>query len=59
MKVFLSGGASKFLVALMGTVLTGLGTYYGGTKWEPIAAAAISTVLVFLVPNSTPVDPPK
>lgn len=56
MKTFLSGSASKFLVSVMGAVMTGLGTYYGGSKWEPIAVAAISAVLVYLVPN-TPAAP--
>lgn len=60
-KSVLNGGASKFLVSVMGAVMTGLGTYYGGSKWEPIASAAIGALLVYLVPNSSSKDvtPPK
>ena len=53
MSQFMNGQASKFLVSVAGAVLTGLGTYYGTTKWEPIVAAGLSAVLVYLVPNST------
>ncbi len=52
MKGFLNGQASKFLVAVAGAALTGLGTYYGTARWEPVVAGVISAVLVYLVPNS-------
>jgi type IV secretory pathway VirB2 component (pilin) len=52
MSQFFNGSASKFLVAVMGAVLTGLGTYYGTSRWEPIVAAGLGAVMVFLVPNA-------
>lgn len=52
MNQFFNGQASKFLISVAGAVLTGLGTYYGTAKWEPIVAAALSAVLVYLVPNA-------
>lgn len=46
-----SGTINKFLVALMGTVGTGLTTYYGTAKWLPAVLAGISALAVYLVPN--------
>lgn len=48
----LNGQMSKFLVALGTAALTGIGTYYGNAKWEPLVSALIGAVLVYLVPNS-------
>lgn len=53
MKGLMSGQMSKFLVALGTAALTGIGTYYGSAKWEPLVAALIGAVLVYLVPNTT------
>jgi len=53
MSGLMNGQMSKFLVALGTAALTGISTYYGTARWEPLAAALIGAVLVYLVPNTT------
>lgn len=51
----------KFLVALLGPLVTALGTIYGTLPWWPAVATGIAAILVYLVPNTgtTVVVPPK
>lgn len=50
----------KFVVALLGTVLTGLSVYYGKTEWFPIVTSVVTAVSVYIVPNTpAPVAAPK
>lgn len=42
----------KFIVAILGTVLTGLATYFGHTQWFPIVTSVVAAISVYLVPNS-------
>jgi hypothetical protein len=44
---------SKFLIAIEGSVVSILTTYYGTSKWEPAVVSALAAVLVYLVPNTT------
>ena len=53
MKGLVNGQASKFLVAVMGAIVTGLGTYYGSEKWTPIVTTVVTALMVYLVPNTT------
>lgn len=47
-----AGAYSKFIVSLLGTVTTGLNTWYGGKPWESVLVMALSSVAVYLVPNT-------
>jgi hypothetical protein len=42
---------SKLAVSIAGAALTALETTYAGAHWLPPVTAAISAVLVYLVPN--------
>ncbi len=44
---------SKLAVSVAGAALTGLETSFAGAHWLPPVTAAISAVLVYLVPNVT------
>lgn len=59
---FISGAASKFLVAVGGGVASALTTYYATAKWEPAVIIALTALGVYLVPNApkstTPPTPP-
>lgn len=46
----------KAVVAIIGTVLTGLSTYYGQAHWFPIVTSVVTAISVYLVPN-TPSTP--
>lgn len=42
----------KFVVALLGAIAAALQTTYGTARWEPAITAAISALLVLIVPNT-------
>ena len=48
-----TGEASKFLVALFSAAASGLATYYGNARWEPVVVMGIGAVLTYLVPNAS------
>jgi hypothetical protein len=41
----------KFVVAALGVISTAVQTAGGTGKWQPVVTAAISALLVWLVPN--------
>lgn len=43
----------KAIMAVIGTVVTGLAVYYGNTDWYPIVTSALSALSVYLVPNAS------
>lgn len=49
--ILLSGQAAKAIVAFIGA-LSQLLTHYSGKWWEPAAAAGVTLLGVFLVPNA-------
>lgn len=51
-RFFISGQASKFLVAVLGAVAAVIAT--GNFDWKVLVAAACTAIAVFLVPNKTP-----
>ena len=58
----LNGTSSKFIVSILGVVSAGLATFYGTARWEPIVVMALSSIAVYLVPNShasLPSPPPR
>ena len=49
------GKITKFIVAIAGTVTTALETQYpSSAHWLPAVTAAITAVLVYVVPNVKP-----
>ena len=58
LKGFMSGGANKFVVSVLGAVGTSLTTYYGTTKWEPMVFAVLTALATYFVPNVTSTTPP-
>lgn len=46
-----TGGANKFLVAVIGAVGTSLTSYYGTRTWEPMVLAIVTAVGVYLTSN--------
>lgn len=53
-----SGKYAKFIISILGTVMSGLTTYYGTASWEPFAVAALTAATVYLVPNHDQNQPP-
>ena len=55
------GGLAKYWVATGGSAITALVALYPHPKWLPIVTGAITSVLVYIVPNaaksSTPPSP--
>jgi hypothetical protein len=50
-----TGKASKFIVAVLGTISAGLTTYYHGSpksNWVPIVVEGITALGVYLIPNT-------
>lgn len=54
------GKYSKFIVSVLGTITTGLSTFYSGSHWVPVASEALTAAAVYLVPStsSIPADKP-
>lgn len=46
-----AGKYSKFIVSLLGTVSSGLATFYGSSSWEPVVLGILTTATVLLIPN--------
>jgi hypothetical protein len=46
-----TGSYSKFIVAISGIIATYIDQYYATAHWASIAIAAMTAVVVFLVPN--------
>ena len=47
------GNLAKFWIAVGGTIVTGLQSVYPSTHhWIPAVSAAITAILVYLVPNA-------
>jgi hypothetical protein len=46
-----AGRYSKFVVSVLGTVSSGLMTFYGTTHWAPIVVGLLASTAVYLVPN--------
>lgn len=53
------GSLAKFWAAAGGSTITALVTLYPHARWLPIATGAITSILVYLVPNAAKSDPPK
>jgi hypothetical protein len=47
-----NGQASKFLVAVLSAVASGLAVFYGNARWEPVAVMAVGAVMTWLIPNA-------
>jgi hypothetical protein len=47
-----SGTISKFIVSVLGSASSALSLYYGSARWEPIVVMALTSIVVFLVPNA-------
>lgn len=41
----------KFVIAVLGSVLTSLAVYYAHTEWYPVVTSAFTAISVYLVPN--------
>lgn len=52
LKGLVNGQASKFLVALLSAAASGLATYFGTARWEPVVVMGIGAALTWLVPNA-------
>lgn len=48
------GSYSKFIVTIAGAGTTALETQFAGDHWVPLATAAITALVTYLVPNSAP-----
>lgn len=48
----LNGTAAKFVTSLVGLLGAALLLYYGTAPWEPLAAMALASIGVYLVPNA-------
>jgi hypothetical protein len=46
------GNLSKFIVTLFGMASTAIQTYWATATWAPIATAALTAIVVYLVPNA-------
>jgi hypothetical protein len=52
------GGLAKYWVATGGAAITALVALYPHPKWLPIVTGAITSVLVYVVPNAAKSSPP-
>lgn len=41
----------KFVVAILGAVITSAGVYYGSAHWFPILTSVVTALTVYLTPN--------
>lgn len=41
----------KFVVAVLGSVVTSLQVYYGTTHWLPIVSSVVTALTVYFTPN--------
>lgn len=57
-----AGQYSKAIVAALGALTSSLSVYYGTARWFPIVTAAVTVLVIYLVPNQpAPArpEPPK